>query len=533
MQALSPPQLATYAFMLFSGMLAMGIGLLLIWQGTFERVNQLLFTWAMLIGVQEIVLVLNALSATYPLYTPVTSTFMARAGVTLDILSHTVLFLSIVLYAQLGNSQQRRWLLTVLFAWFSYVMYETHFNYWNDPLFANAQFNPMSGYPIPAFDQFPPKIFKMLVTIAGVIGMLFALPIIAWHQKLERSVFYATLVLAAACVVGILSITQLSNVNLTFRVLGYSLLAYTILYGNVFDPVRQANQELEQSQRDLKEAYADVEQQVFDRTLELESAVAREHILAQELENALADAVRLNQMKSQIIETVSHEFRTPLTKISTSTELLTKYADRLKPDKRAQLQQKIEDAIHYMTRLIENVLLIDTGSQSQTTVEPRTVTMESLCRTLERQARHLFADERHITIAYQTPDTRHVTVDSDLLGQVLQQLIDNARKFSPAQDAIYVQLSMFDQSLQLSVTDAGIGIPANDLPHVYDLFYRGSNIETRRGLGVGLYAVKRIVCEMGGLISAESTPTNTTFTVTIPALPRATKKHAMNGMLSS
>ncbi len=517
METLSTLQLSAYAIMLSSGVIAVAIGLLLIWQGAFDRVNQLLFVWASLTGVQQVVLVLNALSASFSFYTEATSRHMAQLWFMLDISSVAILFFSIVLYAQVGNIKQRRVLQIALWIWFIYLAYDTYFNYHLDPLFVNTQFNPVNGYPVPEIGKFkPPPLAKVLVPLGGMISMMFALPIIAWRKRLEKRVFYATLVLAISFVVGVISVAQYGNLNVITKVLGYAVLAYTILYGNVFDPVRQANLDLKQSKQNLEKAYSDVEQLVFDRTLELESAVAREYILAQELEIALADAVRINKMKSQIIETVSHEFRTPLTKISTSTELLINYYDRLEEAKRDQLKQKIEDSIHYMTRLIENVLLIDTGSQSRATVAPQEMTMETLCRTLERQVAHLFPDESNIVIAYQTPDTRSVTIDTNLIGQMLQQLIDNARKFSPEQDPIYVQLSMRDRTLQLSVTDGGVGIPEADLPHIYDLFYRGNNIDTRRGLGIGLYAVNRIVGELGGLISAESSPDNTTFTVRVP-----------------
>ncbi|MGB1250245.1 MAG: sensor histidine kinase [Candidatus Promineifilaceae bacterium] len=516
MEPLSTLQLIGFGTMLLSGMVAVSIGFLLIWQGPSERVNRLLFLWGWTIAIQQIVLVLNALSATFPLYSPATSSLMARLWVTLDHAEVALLFLSIVAYTQIGTVKQRYILYAGVACWFSYLFYQNNFNYHLDPyLMPGTVFNPFNGYPMLKLSGFPPNLFKQIVTFGGLIGMMTALPIITWRTHMTRHIRYASLIMSVSFVLGLFSISQMSSLNILLFILGYLVLAYAILDGNLFDPLRQANKALAERKQTLEKSFAWIEHQVFERTKALESAVAREHILSQELEQALAEAVRFNEMKSQIIETISHEFRTPLTKISTSTELLTKYGDRLKPEKQKQLQTQIEEAIIYITRLIESVLLIDTSAQSDTSIERTAVSMDALCESLEKRMRHTFATQTNLILSYQQADQRSVSVDSDLLGQVLQQLIDNARKFSAESESIYVQISLFDQCLRVSVTDTGIGITPEDMPHIWELLYRGGNIGTRRGLGVGLYAVRRIVRDMGGEISAESTPANTTFTLTV------------------
>lgn len=476
-------------------------------------------------ATQQVVLILNALSATIPLYSPEINSLMARTWLTLDHATITLLFLSIAAYTQIGTERQKTLIQWGATLWFGYLFYENHFNYPLDPLLMSGiSFNSLTGYPVAIFTDLQSNLFKTIITSVGLCGMTLSLPMMTWRTQIPRNVHYAALLLSVFYFFGLINLFRPIPFHTILSVIGYSMLAYTILNHTLFAPLHQADLDLAASKRELEKANVWIEHLVFERTKELESTVAREHMLAQELEHALAEAVRLNKMKSKIIETVSHEFRTPLTKISTSTELLTKYRDRLTPEKQHRLQQNIERSIHYITRLIENVLLIDTGAQSHTIVEHQMISMATLCHSLEIRMQNTF-DDVTFTVTYQTEDIRPVYIDSNLLGQVLQQLLDNARKFSAEPNSICVQLSLLNETLQMTVTDTGIGIPDDDLEHIWELFYRGNNIGTRRGLGVGLYATRRIVEDMGGTISAESNTANTTFTVTLNITNTNTSHH--------
>jgi len=112
--------------------------------------------------------------------------------------------------------------------------------------------------------------------------------------------------------------------------------------------------------------------------------------------------------------------------------------------------------------------------------------------------------------------------DPDRLRQLIDNLVENALKYSPVESEVVVRAWREGGVAHLSVTDHGIGIPAADLPHLFDRFHRGSNVDDRRfqGLGLGLYICRAIVEEHGGQISAESElGMGSTFHVTLPALP--------------
>src|SRR5205085_11226527 len=111
-------------------------------------------------------------------------------------------------------------------------------------------------------------------------------------------------------------------------------------------------------------------------------------------------------------------------------------------------------------------------------------------------------------------------VDVDRIRQVLLNLADNAVKYTPAEARIDFQVAAFDHTVQVSVTDAGPGIPAQDLPHVFDRFYRAEFSRTREkgGAGLGLAIAKKIVEAHRGTIAAETPPGGgTVFRVRLPA----------------
>jgi signal transduction histidine kinase len=124
------------------------------------------------------------------------------------------------------------------------------------------------------------------------------------------------------------------------------------------------------------------------------------------------------------------------------------------------------------------------------------------------------------TVTYSGPDTP-LLVEGDALRliQVLQNLVQNAIKYSPAGGAVRVQAERRDTTARVAVSDEGIGIPQSELPHLFQRFYRASNVDERliSGLGVGLYVVKELVTLHGGTVEVVSTEgQGSTFIITLP-----------------
>jgi signal transduction histidine kinase len=116
-------------------------------------------------------------------------------------------------------------------------------------------------------------------------------------------------------------------------------------------------------------------------------------------------------------------------------------------------------------------------------------------------------------------------VDVERIGQVILNLLSNARKYSSSASPIYVSLQFQNDTYSISVRDSGVGIPSELLAHIFDRFYRVPTIEVQTGssvgFGLGLYISKQIVEHHGGSIHVESTPgVGSTFTITLPILPQ-------------
>lgn len=267
----------------------------------------------------------------------------------------------------------------------------------------------------------------------------------------------------------------------------------------------------------LQRENADLEARVAVRTVELEEALTREQEIAHELALALAAAEEIGKLKSQIITTVSHEFRTPLAIISTSVEMLTRFGERFSEERKRDIERRIYTAVFTLRDLIQDIVMVDATHSRDITPQLTALPFAEFCRDLENRMRDDLGYPVNLHIEYEPLDTV-IRVDEGLLRQVVFDLLSNAVKYSDTGYPITVTLALADTQLIVVVTDQGIGIPAHDIPRVFQLFYRGSNVSTRSGLGLGLYIVEKLVGVMGGTVTVESPGADqgSTFRVTVP-----------------
>jgi signal transduction histidine kinase len=245
--------------------------------------------------------------------------------------------------------------------------------------------------------------------------------------------------------------------------------------------------------------------------MELEQA-ARE---AAERQNARLH--ELDRMRSQMIATVSHEFRTPLTPIASHVELLLDGTDPLTADQRESLEA-VDRSVTRLRRLVDDLLTVRRVEQGLLDIHPAPVNVASLVATQTAQftpyARRLEVDLSCHVIPGPTAEA-----DADRLGTVLDNLIANALKFTPAGGRVEVTARVEDGRWTIRVADTGRGVPAGDLPHVFEPFYRGAHVvhEGLPGSGLGLSVARALVEGHGGEIDAQSTPgRGSTFTVRLP-----------------
>lgn len=236
----------------------------------------------------------------------------------------------------------------------------------------------------------------------------------------------------------------------------------------------------------------------------------------EELKRALERERELNQLKSNFVSMVSHEFRTPLGIIQSSAEILNDYLDQLAPDERREQLLSITKNARRMAGLMEDVLLLGRLDSGKMEFLPRPLDLAALCRRLVDELASI--SDGRCPIEFSTSGLPpEASADERLLRHILLNLLSNAVKYSPPGQAVVFRATGTADALEFSVRDHGIGIPAGDLPVVFDAFRRGSNVGQTPGTGLGLVIVKQNVDLHGGRIAIDTREGGgTTFTVTIP-----------------
>lgn len=224
----------------------------------------------------------------------------------------------------------------------------------------------------------------------------------------------------------------------------------------------------------------------------------------------------LNELKSRFITNTSHEFRTPLTTILGSAELLELAGDRWTVEKRAKHFQRIRLAVQYVTDLLDDLLTIGKLEAGQFSFNPQPVNVVAFCHNLVAEIQTTIASQHDIRFVCEL-DSALVRLDENLLKQILANLLLNAIRYSSDGSCVFLTLSFSSDCLTLSIHDQGIGIPANDLSRVFEPFHRAVNVGTIAGNGLGLTIAKRAVDLHSGQIMIESTVnTGTICTVRLP-----------------
>lgn len=222
-----------------------------------------------------------------------------------------------------------------------------------------------------------------------------------------------------------------------------------------------------------------------------------------------------DQMKSAIIGLVSHELRTPLTSIRMLSELLVEH-DFPPPEARPLLEDIASEA-RRLGRLIEQVLEVARLEGGRVAFAPQPVAVPPLVTAAVDLLRSQTG--RHSFDLDLPPDLPPVHADPDRLRQVLDNLVANAVKYSPAGGRITIRAVAQGQEMQISVSDEGIGIPPEALPRLFTPFSRlaGADQVHIEGIGLGLHIARSLVALHGGRIWATSTPgPGSTFHFTVP-----------------
>ena len=230
------------------------------------------------------------------------------------------------------------------------------------------------------------------------------------------------------------------------------------------------------------------------------------------LRAALASERELVKMKDHLLHSMSHEFRTPLSVVLSSIDLLESYAERLTPERRSTAFAQIRDSTSRMNDMIEQVLLLSRIEARRLPVEPRVTDVAALARELARELET--ATYTRCPIHVTAPDALEATLDAALLRTVLGNLLSNAVKFSPAGQSVAFTVYQ-DPTTCFSIRDHGPGITGDDLQRVREPYFRASSSDEIPGNGLGLTIADKCAGLLGGTLMITSDSSGTTATLTI------------------
>jgi signal transduction histidine kinase len=263
------------------------------------------------------------------------------------------------------------------------------------------------------------------------------------------------------------------------------------------------------TEEQLRNASEELEERVRERTAELTR-------LNEEL-------VKADQLKDEFLALLSHELRTPLTPIIGWSHILND--ENAGPDRLRQAAEVIRRNAELEAHIVDDILDASRIISGKLKFEFDFVDLTEILRILVRSWTPVAAG-KGLELAGDIQSTPRICGNSQRLQQVFSNLLSNALKFTPAGGRITVTLHNLGDSLQVSVSDTGMGIKPDFLPHVFERFRQEDSSSTRKygGLGLGLAIVRYVVEQHGGLITVESKGERqgTRFTVNLPALKSGT-----------
>ncbi|WP_183855283.1 sensor histidine kinase [Rhizobium sp. BK456] len=262
------------------------------------------------------------------------------------------------------------------------------------------------------------------------------------------------------------------------------------------------------SQAELTHHRNHLEEMVADRTAEIERQ-------REELDRLLVHERQVNALQRQFVAMASHEFRTPLAIIDAAAQRLCRSTTNVSGDYVHEKAGVIRSAVVRMVDLMESILASGRLETGQITLKRSEGDLKALLVTCCDRQRHL--SRSHLFHLDLEPIPEGLTFDRSAMEQVFTNLISNAVKYSPNAPDIYVRARVDEKTLEIAVADSGIGMDADDLPKLFQPYYRARSATGIAGTGIGLNVVKQVVELHGGTVEVTSKlGKGTTFIIRLP-----------------
>ncbi len=225
--------------------------------------------------------------------------------------------------------------------------------------------------------------------------------------------------------------------------------------------------------------------------------------LEREILNSLEKEKELSELKSRFISVTSHEFRTPLTSILASADLLELYGRQWPESKYFEYIKNIQNAVEYLTELLSDVLTISRSETGKLKFNPMNIDLYELITNIIDTLKLSTPDNIKILYNYNM-DEKIFYLDNKLITQILTNLLTNAVKYSPNGGNVILNVDKCETYISLTVTDDGIGISDEDQKRLFEPFHRGENVGKISGTGLGLSIAKKSAEMHNGRLSIES-----------------------------
>ena len=289
---------------------------------------------------------------------------------------------------------------------------------------------------------------------------------------------------------------------------------------------------ISQPVRDLERGMHTVAEGDFSYRLAIEPKRHDEFGRLAESFHAMVEQLKqLDQLKAEFVSVASHELKTPINVIIGYLQLLQENVYGELTPKQRDICLTLASQAHALSRLVRQLLDVSRFEAGGGKLELRQMRLGPFLAELESTFRVLAIQRGirfHVERASRLPE--HVVWDEDRMSEVLGNLLSNAFKFTERGGTVELAVYAAGDSLTLHVRDTGVGIPAGNLPYIFEKFFQADNqtAASTKGTGLGLAIAKTIVTEHGGTIGVESTPgVGTTFTIVLPIRASGGRHHML------
>lgn len=288
---------------------------------------------------------------------------------------------------------------------------------------------------------------------------------------------------------------------------------------------KQAEEAVKRSEEQLIEYAAELEQKVKARTedlnnsiLKLEKEVIERKKAEEEARKSLEKERELNELKTKFVSIASHEFRTPLSTVLGSIDLIEHYKNEKDFEKQVKHIDRIRNSVHDLTQILNDFLSLGRLEEGKVEVNTEPININTFLHDIKDEVQNFLKDKQLVVIRCQ-PGVDTISTDGRILKNILLNLISNASKYSDSGKLITIDCDKKNSNIVFQVIDNGIGIPEEDQKHLFDRFFRASNAGNVQGTGLGLNIVKRYVGLLRGKIGFTSEyGKGSTFYIEIPPI---------------